>query len=340
LKVLLRSDLATVLGLYSINCATSRALNDKGDISPEMKRRVQEVAQLMEYKPNTVARSLRKSTFNKLIGLIIPQVDHYFYSTIVKGIINSAIMDDYLIITGESNHLPNKEREIIDNYTDHHVSGVIFIPSRDQASEANVRELQRRNIHVILVDRTFPDFNGSHIRYDDQYGGHLATTHLIEQGHTNIAIFRGDEKCSISNARYAGYLQALEEHNLSPDPSHVRICPTASKNEAYDECRELWTMKSPPTAVFTITDHLAAGIYAFAKHQQLDIPQDIAIVGYSNSEVSDILDPKLTSIAQDGLELGERAKSALQATMKDAKHREQVTMSTRIIVRESSVLHV
>jgi len=128
----MRTTLKDIAKYLNVSVTTvSRAINDKGDISPQMRQKVLEVAKMLDYKPNSVAISLRKKTANKLIGVIIPTLDHYFFSTILSGITTSDFTDDdYMIMIGESNHDVVKEKELIEKFQDHYVTGIIIVPTR------------------------------------------------------------------------------------------------------------------------------------------------------------------------------------------------------------------
>jgi len=209
-----RTTLRDIAKVLNVSVTTvSRALNDREDISPAMKTRVVETARLLEYKPNALARSLRNNTSSKLIGVIIPELDHYFYSTIMKGITMSQ-EDEYCVIIGESNHDPLREVELIDQYIDHFVAGLVVVPSRDTRSFSNVQELKTKGVPFIILDRTFDGYEGSYIRYDDYEGARMATKHLIAQGKKRIGLLQGDKDCSISSNRYKGYIDALKEHDI------------------------------------------------------------------------------------------------------------------------------
>ena len=139
---IVRTTLKDIANYLNVSTTTvSRALNDKDDISMSMRQRVLEVARLLDYKPNSVAISLRKKTRSNLIGVIIPSVDHHFFSTILHGITTSTLQDDYMIMMGESNHDVVREKEIINRFGDHYVAGVIFVPSRHRRSQENVKLL-------------------------------------------------------------------------------------------------------------------------------------------------------------------------------------------------------
>lgn len=333
----MRTTLKHIANYLNVSTTTvSRAMNDKPDISPEMRQKVLEVAKLLDYKPNSIAISLRKKTANNLIGVIIPIVDHYFFSTILRGITTTGYKDDYMIMIGESNHDVQREKEIINRFNDHYVAGIIFVPSRHKRSRENVVLLQSRQTPFILIDRTFEGFAGSYIQHDDFQGAYKATRHLLDKGRTSIAMLRGDNECSVSQARFEGYKAALAEAKVPLQYNLVVPCIHATKIEGYETARYLFEQQKKPDAVFCITDHLAAGVMEYVQSHNIRIPEDLALVGYSNSEIAQNVSPKLTTVSQDGYEMGRLAKECLIELCHHHNVIHQRVFPSELIIRQSS----
>ena len=333
----MRTTIKDIAKYLNVSTTTvSRALNDKSDISLTMRQKVLQVAIMLDYKPNSVAISLRKKSANKLIGVILPVVDHHFFSTILRGITTTGFHDDYLIMIGESNHDVTREKEILNQFNDHYVAGVIFIPSRHKSSKTNVDLLSRRNTPFILIDRTFEKFNGSYIQHDDFQGAYQATKHLISRGCTRIAMLRGDQECSVSEARHDGFKAAIGNHNLPYNQELIISCTNASKEEGIEATRSLYSRSNPPDGIFCITDYLAVGVIEYTKSKGIRIPEQLAIVGYSNSEISKSVTPKLTTVAQDGYEMGRLAKEYLIQMCLHNDVQRQMVFPSELIVRQST----
>ena len=308
----MRTTIKHIANYLNVSTTTvSRALNDKEDISDQMRQKVLEVAKLLDYKPNSIAISLRKKTTKKLIGVVMPSVNHYFFSTILRGITTSTYGDNYMIIIGESNQDVKREKEIINQFEDHYVAGIIIVPTRNKESKMNVEMIKNRRAPVILIDRTFEEYEGSFIQHNDFQGAYDATTHLIKKGNKAIAIFKGGESCSLSQSRHEGYLTALKDNNLSPAKHLIVSCTNANKEEGYEATKKLYNHKVKPDAIFCITDQLAAGALMYAQEHDISVPDQLSLVGYSNSEISQSVTPKLTTVSQDGFEMGRLAKEYL-----------------------------
>lgn len=334
----MRTRLKDIANYLNVSVTTvSRALNDKGDISPQMRQKVLEVAKILDYKPNSVAISLRKKTASKLIGIIVPTVNHYFFSTIISGVTTSEYkVDDYMIMIGESGHDPAREKELLNKFQDHYVAGIILAPSRHAKSAENVDSLKRGKTPFILIDRTFASYEGSYIQYDDFQGGYLAAQHLIAKGRKRIALLKGDYDCSISQYRERGYKKALRESGLSVYDHLILNCPNGSRAEGYDATAMLLNHDEPPDSIITITDQLAAGALRRIDDMGLSVPQDLSVVGYSDSEISRTVTPKLTTVNQDGYAMGKLAKEYLiQMCINEALVLQKVFPS-ELIIREST----
>lgn len=334
----MRTTLKDIAQYLNVSTTTvSRALNDKDDISLSMRQKVLEVARLLDYKPNSIAISLRKKTTSKLIGVVIPTVDHYFFSTVLHGITTTGHRDDYMVMIGESNHSVEREKELINRMGDHYVAGIIFVPTRNKRSNENVKMLERRRTPFILIDRTFDDYDGSYIQHDDYQGAYKATNHIISKGRKRIAMLKGSNECSVSNVRFEGYKKALKDASIEFDPQLVITSVEASKMDGIDASKKLFENRSmKPDGIFSITDQLASGVIEYAKSRNIAIPEELSLVGYSNSEISQNVTPKLTTVAQDGYEMGRLSKEYLieMCLHKNVMHRK--IFPSELIIREST----
>jgi len=332
-----RATLKDIAKALNVSTTTvSRALNNKSDISDEMRRRVQQTAELLDYKPNAIARSLKKHSQTLLLGLIIPEVDHYFYSTIIKGI-NQVPDKDHLFILGESLQDPKNERRIIEKYIEHYVAGVIFIPSRHVESIENIDYLVSSKIPHILIDRVPEGYAGSYVKDESLKGAEKAVEFLISKGRRRIAMLKGPEDCMVSNQRLKAYKNILDRYGLKFENKLVVSSAIARKKDGYEGCKKLFEEnKATPDAIFTVTDDLAAGVYEYAFSHNISIPKDISVIGYSNSEISKVLYPKLTSVGQVGHELGSTAAYNLIQMIQNSDHVYQDILPTSLVIRDSA----
>ena len=322
----------------SLNLSTStvsRILNGKGEFSKETTDAVKRVAQMLDYRVNSLAVSLRKNIPRKVLGVILPQVNHYFFSSILNGIMITSHNQGFMVMVGESLDQFEKEKELINNFADHFVSGIILAPSQDKQSALNISKMDREYLPNVVIDRTFEGKLGSFVRHDDFNGAYKAVSHFIKNGRKKIGIIKGPDRCNISSARFEGYKKALKDNDIQYSKSLMRSAPITNKSDGYKFFKDLYE-KEQPQAVFTITDMLASGVYEYASEKNIEIPKDLAVIGYSNSEISDLLKPKLSTVNQNGFEMGKMAYEYLMLQIEDPKIKRQMTFESELILRDSA----
>lgn len=313
----------------------SRALNNKSDINAQTKQAVLDLAKKLDYHPNTFAISLRKNRSLNLIGVILPNVDHYFFSTVLQGIMSEAHKNNYLVLVAESTQDPSKEKEILEEFINYGVDGVLLAPSRDSSYEQNLLPIIEQRIPIVLMDRTYSDYTSHYVQSDDYNGAFQAVSLLIKNDYRNIAHIRGSDRWSIGTERYRGYADALKKHGMSVNEEHIVSCVAANKEEGYQAASQLFELTNPPDAVFTVTDDVAAGVIDYCNQANLKIPEQIGVVGFSNSEISALLSPGLTTVEQKGQDIGKVAFEFFLQTLADKTLILQKTFESRLIIRES-----
>lgn len=313
----------------------SRALNNKSDISQQTKQAILDLAKELDYHPNTIAISLRKKRALNLIGVILPNVDHYFFSTVLQGIMSEAHQNNYLVLVAESSQDATKEKEILDEFVSYGVNGVLLAPSRDSSYEQNLFPLVEQRIPIVLMDRTYSDYKSHYVQSDHYQGAFEAVSLLIKNGYQRIAHVRGSDNWSIGSERFRGYTDALAKNGREIHEHHIVNCLQANEKEGYEAARTLFNLPDPPDAVFTVTDNVAAGVIEYCHEANLFIPEQIGIVGFSNSKISALLSPSLTTVEQKGQDIGKLAFKFFLNSLTDKSKIFQKTFESKLIVRES-----
>ena len=335
-----RTKLKDIADALNISVTTvSRAINSKTDISDETKKAVLDMAEELNYRPNALAVSLRKSEFN-VIGVILPSVDHYFFGTVLKGIMNKAHQSNYLVMIGESMNDVEKEKEILNQFMSHCVTGILISPSVQDNTHDSLSQVRNKRIPFVVVDRPSKNEIDSVVKYDDHNGAYIAVEHLIHQGCNKIAMLKGRDDCIISQIRLEGYKRALIDNGLRYDSNLVKCGPEPSKKIGYMLSKDIILSNKGVDGFFCITDELASGVYEAAHEYNLRIPEDISIVGYSNSELSTHLSPKLSSVEQPGEKMGELAFDYLQQIIIGNNRLIKKTFDARLIIRNSSAKNI
>jgi LacI family transcriptional regulator len=315
----------------------SRALKDHPDISPETKKAVNELAKKLNYTPNAVALSLRKSKTNT-IGVIIPEIVHYFFSTIISGIEEIAYDAGYNVMVCQSNE--SYEREVTDTFAllSSRVDGMIVSVSRETTNFDHLREIKDRGIPLVFFDRLADGIDSSHVIVDDEKGAFNATLHLIEKGYKNIGHIMGPPNLGISKQRLQGYLNALKVKNITPSEDLIFKGSNASLEDSSRIMREVFQRGTTvPDAIFANHDLAAFGAMEVVKEKGLQIPQEFGIVGFSNWQFSAFTSPSLSTVKQPGLEIGrESARLFLNEMEKEGSDVRKITLQTELEIRESS----
>ena len=334
-------DIARELGISP--STVSRALKNHPDISPETKKAVNALAEKLNYQPNIVALSLRQSKTNT-IGVIIPEIVHFFFSTIISGIEDVAYSAGYNVILAQSNESLQREKTDMKALFNSRVDGMLMSISRETTDFEHIESILAKGVPMVLFDRVYDNPNLSKVLVDDFDGAKEATLHLIEQDCKRIAHLEGPPNLVISKQRLEGYMEALKQHNIPIHKELIVPCPFGSIDEGRTATEKLLALKNPPDAIFACTDPVAMGSIQAIKAKGLSIPKDIAVVGFSNWQFSSMMEPPLTSVDQPGFEMGKEAARLLirHIEVKGKKDGSEIIpetkiMKTRLIVRQSSL---
>ena len=263
-----RATIKDIADSLNLSVSTvSRILNGKGEFSNATKTSVLEVAKILDYRANSLAVSLRKNVPNKVVGVILPQVNHYFFSSILNGIMLSSHNQGYMVMIGESLDESNTEKNLINNFSDHFVAGIILAPSQDKRSALNISKMESEGIPNVVIDRTYHRKEGSFVKHNDFKGAYNAVQHLINQGFKKIGLIKGPDRCTISETRLLGYKETIKENGLHFNENLVESADYTTEEEGYTLFKRMYNSHQPD-AVFTITDMLASGVYEFAHEKQ------------------------------------------------------------------------
>ncbi len=322
-------DIANALNL-SIT-TVSRALNDKPDISQKTKEAVRKVADMLDYRPNYFARFLHQES-NNLIGVVVPRINHAFFSTMINGIVKKAQDEGYFVMLGESFDDFETEEYIYKQFIDLGVDGLIVSPAYHSKLLEGKDELKLRQENIVLLDRYAEKLNYNQITNDHSQGAKQAIDHLYEQGYKKIAHIKGLTEDNVADEISQGYEAAIKDQ----EPL-IYECDHVTPEEGYVAMQVLMD-EHQPDAIFAISDEAAMGVYRYCYKHKLRIPEDIGLIGYSNAPFGAYLAPALTTVAQMSSEMGETAVDMLI----ERKGQESPTASTKkfvseLIIRESSI---
>lgn len=318
----------------------SRALGDNPDINDETKASVRALAKEENYQPNLNALSLKRNKSYR-IGVIIPEVAHHFFSSIIGGIMDYADENGYSVLITQSNESYAREVKEAEQLFSTQVDGMLVALSNETSDCEHFKIFQDYGIPVVFFDKTRYDFDASSVVVNDLEGAYGATKHLISIGSKRIAHIKGPRKPLISKRRLQGYIKALEEHGFEIDEELIHECLDVSREEGYEFTKKMLKLPKPPDAIFAVRDMVAVGAIDAIKEAGLRVPEDIAIIGFSDSEIATIVSPKLSSVSQVGFDIGTEATKLLLEEMpiyEDDKVPmfRQVVLNTELKIREST----
>lgn len=297
---------------FSVSVATvSRALSNDQRISSERREAIQAFAKENNFYPNIIGEQLRHSKKKplRLIGVIIPQLPHFYFSSILSGIEEEASERGYQMIVAKSNEQYVREVKICENFFRTKVCGVIVSQAKDTQHYEHFQKLIDHNIPLVFYDRISTGVNACRVAVDDYAGAYTAVSHLIKTGCRRIAYYGSANTLEISKNRHNGYIDALLKHNIKIDESIIRLCD--NRQLAEEITPRLLESDNRPDAFFCVNDDTAIGVLYTVKHFGLHVPEDISICGFTNGERAVSCDPPLTTVEQRGICVGREAANVL-----------------------------
>ena len=323
-------DIARALNISP--STVSRALNNHPDISQDTKETVNNYARDNHYKPNTLALSLRMSK-NNTIGVIVPEINNYFFSSVLSGIEDVANQADFNVLLCQSSENYEKEVRNTKALEATRVSGVLASLCKNTTNYDHFQEIIDCDIPLVFFDRICIGITTDRVVVDDYVGAFAAVEYLIQTGCKRIAFYSSPFHLEISKNRKNGYMDALRKYGLTVDESLVRVCDT--REEAIIITPEILDRPDRPDGFFAINDHCAAGIMYAVKLAKLRIPEDIAIFGFSDGELARACDPMLSTVEQHGYEMGKYAATLLLDKINGVTHGQFTNkiVKTNLIIR-------
>lgn len=335
-------DIAKALNL-SVS-TVSKALHDSYEIGEDTKKRVMDFAQENHYQPNRMAKSLKEGKSGS-IGVVICSIDNNFVSQMLDGIDLACTTAQYDLIIMQSKESFSKEKACVAQLEARGVEGLLISPSVETNDVWHLQALQRAGIPVVLFDRLSDHMHTHQIGTDNFGGAYEATKHLIDNGHSHIAFLNVDTTLNIASERLAGYRQAIKERKLAQPPdAYILSCNCSNKTAITDSVNEaiisLLQLAQPPTAILTATDQLSMQTLSTIHQLGLHIPDDIALVAFSNTDLAEILATPLTTIRQPAYEIGKTAAEKLIQLLRGKESTDdfqKIKLPMQLEIRKSSL---
>jgi len=314
----------------------SRALKDHPDISQPTKDKINALVEKYHYKPNAMALNLRQGKSN-VIGVIIPEIVHHFFSSVISGIEEVVQSKGYSVMLCQSSEMYEREKLNSKVLLGSRVEGVLASISKETLKFGHFEDLIHHNIPLVFFDRIAPPLETDRVVVDDFNGAFKATEYLIKTGCKRIAHLSASQQLQIGYQRKRGYISALEKNRISVDDSLVAHCDKFDK--ALEVVPQLMALDNPPDAIFCVNDLTAAATIKSLKKLGYRIPEDVSVIGFTDGLVSTVTDPALTTISQHGFHIGRRAAEILfQRIEEDASKFKPITevIPTELVIRDST----
>ena len=326
-------DIAQALGVSVPT--VSRALKDSPDISRALCEKAKWMAREMNYRPNPFALSLRKNA-PRIIGVVVPDIVTHFFASILNGIENMAVKNGYFVIITTSHESYEHEKRNVENLVNMRVEGIIACLSQETTDYTHFAELKDINMPLIMFDRVCLTDQFSSVVADGEHSAQMATQHLLDNGCKRVAFIGGANHLDIVKRRKHGYLEALRNNKI-PIEKELVVCRKIDYEEGKIAAQTLLALPNPPDAILAINDTLAFAAIEVIKSHGLRVPNDIALIGYTDEQHANYIEPKLSAVSHQTYEMGETACLLLIDQIRGDKAIRQVMIPTHLQIRESSI---
>ncbi len=311
-----RATLRDIAQSLHITVATvSRALKGYPDISAATKEAVLATAKALRYEPHPMAVKLRQQAY-KVVGVVVPDIIHPFFSDVISGIVEVVEAEGYHVLLTQSNESFEKETRVTRMLRETGIDGLLICLANDTTTVEHLTTLQEYDLPVVQFDKVSADLPASSVVTDDFQGAFDATEHLIRQGRTRIAHISGVEGPANTRQRRLGYEAALAAHSLPLLPEYQATSKHVVHTDGVAAATTFMALPQPPDAIFAVTDAVAIGALTALKQLGRRVPEDVALIGFSNWAVCELVEPPVSSMAQPGFEIGRRAADLLVREIK------------------------
>jgi len=325
-----QEDVAKCAGVSTTT--VSHVINETRFVSRELRQRVYQAMEELDYRPNAIARSLRRRESGQ-IGVIVPDIAYPFLAEVARGIEDAGFRLGYNVVFCSSHQDCDKELACLDLARTRQVDGIVVLGAGPDSE--HIGELIERGTPAVSCNRRFPDVPIDTVIADNERAGFQATRQLLSQGHRRVACIAGPEEVTISVPRLEGYRQAMEELGVSV-PDRLIVRDDFGNRGGFEAMNRLLDLSEPPSAVFACNDLMAMGAICAASKRRLNVPQDVAIIGCDDIAMAAFTNPSLTTVALPKHELGTLAVELLVERIKDRDRPvDEHVLPVRLVMRDS-----
>lgn len=325
-------DLAQELG---VSIATvSRALRNSPEIGQDMQKKVKELAKRLNYRPNPFAQSLRKEA-PRVIGVVVPNLVTHYYAAVLDGIEDEARKEGYSVISANTHEDTEAEIRAIDNFIGLHVEGIIACLSQNTTDYSHFEEIANMGIPLVFFGRTCLTDRFSSVTANGDEAAFRATQHLIDTGSRRIAFIGGPNHLDMVRRRKHGYLEALRENHIPIDRNLV-ACEKIDYQWAMDTTTRLLKQADRPDAILAFNDIITFAAFTAIKQQDLRIPEDVALIGFTDDVHAQYVTPRMSAIEDQSHQMGQTACQLLLKNINGDSRIYREIVPQKLVIRETS----
>ncbi len=331
-------DIAKALGLST--STVSRALRGSYEISPETKKMVMEYAERFNYRPNPIALSLKERR-SRSIGVVVCEIANNFFSQAINGIESIAYNKGYHVIISQSHESYDREIVNVEHLSSRSVDGLLVSLSTETDKVDHFKKLHDKGLPIVFFDRIPADIDTHKVVVENYKGAYDATKHLIDAGYTRIAHVTNSAHLSITKERLEGYKAALADNKLPYNEAYIKYCNHGGMifAEIEDAIKELTALKESPDAIFCASDRLTTSCLTALKALKIKLPEEMGLVGFTNSALVELIEPSVTAVKQPAFEMGQTATELLIQLIESKRpvtEFETRVLETELFIRHSS----
>lgn len=326
-------EIAKITGLSL--ATVSRVFNESHLVSPKTREKVLKAAEELDYQPNIMAAALRSGK-SKIIGVIVPEVNNFFFSGIINGIEKIVSDSGYNIIISQSHEFQEKENEALNSFLKLKVEGILISISKETTDFSLIQKIINSQVPVIFFDR-IPNLEQiNSVTLDDYRGAFFATEHLINQDCKNIIHITGDPKVSIFKERRKGFIDAVSKsgHNAI---KHSILELTTNVKIDLEVLQKAFKTNPNIDGIFAFGDEIGLHALNLLKTMDIAVPENVKLIAFGNADFTNLTEPKISTIDQQCSQMGELAANLLLKNLQDKKMEPETTvLSPKLIVRDST----
>lgn len=323
-------DLAHILGVSTVT--VSKALRDHSDISDETKRKVKQLAEEMGYRPNMMARNLSSRKSN-IIGIVVPKIAHFFFSSIIEAIYDTIIEKNYDSVIMVSQESAEREKQHLQSLISMRVDGLIISITEQTKDTSEFEKFMQMNIPMVFIDRVPNIPNVPSVTIDDKGGAFSAVEHFIQKGYRKIGLLGGYNYINIGKARNAGFYEAMNKYNVPVNNKWITE-GGFSEADGYKGFKKLMESGEIPQAILAVTYPVALGMYEAAAEMGVKIPSDINVMCFGNNIYKYMAPSVFDFVSQPSEELGRSAVNLLMELLNDPNNvkEKNIELKTKLLL--------